>query len=197
MAERTRGRMSRKLLLTLLVVGVVGSLAGMGTFSAFSSTTSNDNNSFQAGTVYITDNDSNAAMYAVTNAKPGDSATSCITVTYLGTLNATVHLYGLNTGGALSPYVNLTVEQGTSSSPFGNCGTFTPTSTIYSGTLSVLPTTYAGGIATNPGAGFWATNNQVSYRFTVTLADDNNANGQGSGPISTGSHSFVWEAQNT
>jgi predicted ribosomally synthesized peptide with SipW-like signal peptide len=197
MAEKTRAKRGRKLLLTLLVVGVVGSLAGFGTFSAFSSTTSNDNNSFQAGTVYITDNDSNAAMYVVTNAKPGDNAVSCITVTYLGTLNATVKLYESGASGSLSPYVNLTVEQGTSSSPFGNCATFSPTSTIYSGTLAGFPTTYAGGVATNPVAGYWVTNNQISYRFTVTLQDNNAANGQGSGPMSTGSHSFIWEARNT
>ncbi len=196
MAEKTRAKRGRKVLLTLIVVGVVGSLAGFGTFSAFSSTTSNDNNYFQAGTVYITDNDSNAAMYNLTNAKPGDTATSCITVTYLGTLDAVVHLYATGVTGPLAPYVDLTVDQGTSSSPFGDCSTFSG-SNIYTGTLAGFPSDYASGLVTNPGAGFWATNDSVTYRFTVTLQDNNAANGQGAGPLDTGLHSFVWEAQNT
>ena len=42
--------------------------------------------SFAAGTVAITDNDSNTAMYNVRNQKPGDTLTRCIRVTYTGTL---------------------------------------------------------------------------------------------------------------
>lgn len=196
MAERKGGRRGRKILLTLLVVGVVGGMAGFGTFSAFSSTTSNSNNSFAAGTVYITDNDGGAAMYSVTNAKPLASTVSCINVKYLGTLDSNVRLYATGASGALAPYVNVTVEQGTGSTVFGDCTGFTASSTIYSGTLSGFPSTSGGGIATNPGAGFWVTNDELSYRFTVTVADDNAANGQGAGPLSTGTHSFVWEAQN-
>ncbi|HEX7464711.1 MAG TPA: TasA family protein [Actinomycetota bacterium] len=194
MAEKTRERRGRKLLLTLLVVGVIGSLAGFGTFSAFSSTTSNDNNSFEAGTVYITDNDNNVAMYQVANAAPGDSDVSCITVTYLGTLDASVVLYATGIVGPLAPYVDVTVEQGTSSSPFDSCATFVAGSTLFSGTLATFPSTYAGGLSTGPSP--WVTNDAVSYRFTVTLQDDNAANGGVAGPLSTGAHSFVWEAQN-
>ncbi|MEW6059181.1 MAG: TasA family protein [Actinomycetota bacterium] len=193
MAEKTRERRGRKLLLTLLVVGVIGSLAGFGTFSAFSSTTSNDNNFFEAGTVYITDNDAGAAMYQVTNAAPGDSEQSCITVTYLGTLDAGVRLYATGIVGPLAPYVDLVVEEGTSSSPFGDCSTFAASGVTYSGPLSGFPANWAGGLATGPAP--WVTNDAVSYRFTVTLADDNNANGQ-TVPLGTGVHSFVWEAQN-
>jgi predicted ribosomally synthesized peptide with SipW-like signal peptide len=197
MAEKTRERRGRKLLLTLLVVGVIGSLAGFGTFSAFSSTTSNDNNSFEAGTVYIVDNDGGVAMYQVTNAAPGTSDVSCITVTYLGTLPAAVHLYANGISGALAPYVDLTVEEGTDSAPsFDSCANFTASSTVFSGTLAGFQTAYADwatGLATG---GAWNQNDTHSYRFTVTLQDDNNANGE-TAPLSTGAHSFVWEAQNT
>jgi predicted ribosomally synthesized peptide with SipW-like signal peptide len=194
MAENDRQKRGRKLLLTLLIVGVVGSIAGIGTFSAFSSTTANSNNSFAAGTVYITDNDGGSAMFGVSNAKPG-SVSKCITVTYLGSLDANVHLYGSGFGGALAPYLNLKVEQGTSSSAFGSCATFSATSTLYNSGISGFATTYGTGYDTEPGAGRWATNDAISYRFTVTLADDNNANG-GSSPLASNNFSFTWEAQN-
>jgi len=43
----------------------------VGAFSAFSSTTANSGNSFASGTVVLADNDANAAMYQLTNQKPG------------------------------------------------------------------------------------------------------------------------------
>jgi hypothetical protein len=42
----------------------------------------------------------------------------------------------------------------------------------------------------------WNTNDTLVYRFTLTLQDNNNANGQGSGALTSGSHSFTWEARN-
>jgi predicted ribosomally synthesized peptide with SipW-like signal peptide len=189
--EQKRGR---KFLLTLLIVGVVGSLAGIGTFSAFSSTTDNTGNVFAAGTVYITDNDGGASsLYNVTNQKPGDTVTSCIKVTYTGSLSSTVKLYS-SAIGALGPYVNLTIIEGTGGGVFGNCTGFVAGTTIFGpAALSTFPTTYAAGLSTG---GTWSNPKTVTYQFTVTLADNNAANGQGSGPITTGAHSFTWEARN-
>ena len=196
--KRHRQNRGRKLLFTVLILGAVGSLAGIGTFSAFSSTTTNPDNNFTAGTVYLTDNDANTRMYNVTNAKPGDSATGCITVTYGGTLPSTVKLYGSGVAAALGPYVNLKVEQGSvpPATPFNDCSSFSATGTLYDSAIGSFPTTYAAGISTNPGAGQWVNGDSLSYRFTVTLADDNNANGQGAGQLSTGLHSYTWEARN-
>ena len=80
-------------LLSLLLIGALGSVAGLGVFGAFSSTTSNAGNDFASGTVTIADNDSNAALYNVTNRKPGDSVTSCIKLTCTGSLASDVRLY--------------------------------------------------------------------------------------------------------
>jgi hypothetical protein len=193
MAENDRQKRGRKLLLTLLIVGVVGSIAGIGTFSAFSSTTDNTGNAFAAGTVYIVDNDSGSAMFNVSNAKPATSYTSCIKVTYLGTLDASVKLYGSGFGGALAPYLTVKVEEGTGAAGFGNCTGFTPSSTLYNNVaMNSFPTTYAGASATG---GTWTTNKAVDYRFTITLADDNNANG-GATPKAANNFAFTWEAQN-
>jgi hypothetical protein len=193
MAENDRQKRGRKLLLTLLIVGVVGSIAGIGTFSAFSSTTSNSGNAFAAGTVYLVDNDTSSAMFNVSNAKPGTSYTSCIKVTYLGTLDASVKLYGSGFGGALAPYLTVKVEEGSGAAGFGDCTGFTSSATVYNNVaMNSFPTTYAGASATG---GTWTTNKAVDYRVTITLADNNNANG-GASPLAANNFTFTWEAQN-
>jgi len=190
---------SRKILLTLLLVGAASALAGFGTFSAFSSTTTNSGNQFDAGTVHLTDNDAGAAMYNVSNRKPGQSTQSCIKVTYGGTLPADVKLYTTSSVGPVADYIDLTVEKGSGNPTFPGCTGFTPESTIYTGELDDFTTaknSYANGIAAFPGAQTaWNQNDTLVYRFTLTLQDDNNANG-GATPLSTGSHAFTWEARN-
>ena len=187
--------MKRKLLATAAIMSAVAAVAGFATFSAFSSTTTNSNNSFSAGSVVLADNDSNAALYSVSNQKPGTSTVKCIVVTYTGTLDADVKLYASSVN-ASAQYINLTIDKGTSdTSTFPNCGTFTSQSTIYNGTLSNFASTknsYANGVAANPGAATkWVTNDALVYRFTLSVQDDNNANG-----ATSGTHAFTWEAQN-
>ena len=190
-------RMSRgrKTLLSLLLVGALGVVAGIGTFSAFSATTVNAGNTFDAGTVAISDNDANSAMYNIADAAPGDSVSACIQVTYTGSLDSTVALYG-SAVGAIGQYVDLTVEKGTGMAGFPDCTGFTPQGgAIYSGTLGGFATAHSNfgnGVVTNPGAQIvWNQNDALVYRFTLTLQDDDAAIGLQSGP-----HSFTWEAQN-
>jgi Camelysin metallo-endopeptidase len=189
-----------KLLMTLLVIGAVGAVAGLGAFSAFSSQTTNAGNSFAAGTVNLTDNDAGAAMYSVTNRKPGQQVQQCIKLTYDGTLPADVKLYTLSTINALGGYVDLTIDKGTATgATFPGCGTFTSEANIYTGTLGAFATaknSYANGVAAFPASQTqWNQNDTLVYRFTLTLQDDNNANG-GATPLSTGSHTFTFEARN-
>ena len=192
---------TRKALLSILVIGIVGTVAGVGTYSAFSSTTSNDGNVFAAGTVYLSDNDSGGAMYNVSNKKPADQAQSCLQVTYGSSLAADVKLYTTSSIGSVGQYIDLTVEKGTASgATFPGCGTYTSQSTIYSGTLSNFASTknsYANGVSAYPGSQTsWGNGDLLVYRFTLTLQDNNSANGGGSGALSSGSHSFTWEARN-
>jgi predicted ribosomally synthesized peptide with SipW-like signal peptide len=185
----------RKLLLTLLVVGVAGSLAAYGTFAAFSATTVNTGNSFAAGTVAIGDNDALAAMYSVSNQKPGQNTVKCILVTYTGSLDADVQLYTTTTTiPSAASNVSLTIEKGTAvGATFPDCGTFTSESTIYSGSLYDFQqnkNSYASGVAAYPGAATkWVTSNTLVYRFTLSVNDS------GSG-VNSGSHQFTWEARN-
>ncbi len=191
---------SRKLLLTGLLVGLVAAAVGTA-FSAFSSTTDNSGNSFAAGTVLVSDNDSGTAMLSLSGAKPGDSDTSCIKLTYTGTLGSTVRLYA-SVSGALAPYLTLTVTRGTDAAPsFDSCGSFTPDAAsyigsgagvIYSGPLSAFPATYSAGLvdplAASPET--WSTSESHSYRFVVSLNNDEAAQALGA------SASFTWEARN-
>lgn len=199
---RARWSRSRRTVLTLLVIGVAGLLAGAGSYAVFTATTGNTGNSFASGTVAIQDNDSNTAMLALANAKPGDADTSCIRIEYTGSLDSTVRLYG-SVSGSLASYLTLTVTRGTDSSPsFDSCANFTPDATnyigagngvVYSGPLSSFPASYAAGIV-DPTSGSpetWSQSEAHSYRFVVTLQDDNAAQGL------TGNASFTWEARNT
>jgi predicted ribosomally synthesized peptide with SipW-like signal peptide len=193
---------TRKTLVTLLVLGVVGTLAGVGTFSAFSATTVNSGNTFAAGTVYLADNDAGSAMYNVTNQKPGDTTVKCIRLTYTGSLAADVKLYTSSTVSALGDYVTLTIDKGTfPGGTFPDCSGFTADAggPIFSNTLSNFTTTknsYANGILAFPGTQTsWAQNDTVVYRFTLTLQDNNLANG-GAAALTTGAHAYTWEARN-
>ena len=192
---------SQRVMGTLLIIGLVGIVAGIGTFAAFSSSTSNDGNVFAAGTVYISDNDLSSAMYNVSNKKPGGTATGCIKVTYTGSLPADVKLYWTPNGSDnLSQYITADIDKVTynvgQEPTFPNCGTPASSSNLYSGNLSALATTYGGGIAVYPGSQTqWDQNDAVWFRFTLTLQDNANANGQSTAKT-TGAHSFTWEARN-
>jgi len=196
--------LTRKLVLSALVLGAVGLVGGLGTFSSFSSVTTNPTNSFAAGTVTIADNDAGSAMLALSNAKPADSSQSCIAITYGGTLDAAVHLYG-SVSGSLNPYLTLTVTRGTQSpASFGSaCTNFTADTNnyvgqgagvIFNGNLSSFTgTDWATGIvdpANGGGNETWTTSEVHVYKFVVTLANNNAAQGL------SGTAAFTWEAQN-
>ena len=193
----------RRLLLTALTIGVAGGLAGIGTYGAFSNSTTNAGNSISAGTVTIEDNDGDpgVAMLSLANGRPGDSDTSCIKVTYTGSLASTVRLYATLTGN-LKNYLTLTVTRGTDATPtFDNCTTFVPDPTdyngngpgvVYSGLLSAFPATYDAAIV-DPRAGTpetWTQNEAHVYKFTISLNNDTAAQGLSS------TAAFTWEARN-
>jgi hypothetical protein len=189
-----------KILRTLVVLGVLACIAGAGVFSAFSSQTDNPGNVVTAGSVTLSDNDGDSALYTLTAAKPGDSKASCIKVTYSGSLDANVRIYTPSTIGELGPSVNLKIEPGTQTTPsFPSCTGFTPDSggALFEGTLASFGSernSYANGIADFPGAATkWATNDSVVYRVTATLSASAPDSAQGK---TTGTHVIRWEAQN-
>jgi predicted ribosomally synthesized peptide with SipW-like signal peptide len=188
---------TKSLLRSLLAIGAAGALAAFGTFSAFSSSTENPGNQVNSGTVVLSDNDSDTALYDVDGAKAGDTVESCITVTYSGDLDADVKLYLPDAVGALAPYINMTVTPGTDASPsFGDCTGFAADGgPIFSDTLQVFRTahnSWANGLVDNPGSTTkWAQGNAVTYRVQLTLQNDDAAQGK-----ATGTHRLMWEARN-
>ena len=197
------GRIRRKLLGSAVVLGLIGVVAGVGTFSAFTATTANAGNTFAAGTVVLGDNDSNGAIFTMSGLKPGSTDSGCIEVAYTGTLASTVRLYGTTGGTGLAPYINLKVTRGTIASPtFDSCTGFSEDATdyisagagvIYNGTLDGYADSYAAGLV-DPLAGSpesWSTNEKHVYKFEVTVADNNSAQGL------TATQTFTWEARNS
>src|SRR3954453_22493393 len=78
------------------------------TQAAFTATTANTGNNVGSGSVALSDNDADGALFTMSNAKPGDTQTKCINVAYTGTLPAQVRLYATGVG-TLAPYLTLTV----------------------------------------------------------------------------------------
>lgn len=201
----TQTSRTRKVLLTMLVVGAVGAIASFGVFSAFSSSTTNSGNEFRAGTVVLTSNDGGQPMYSnVTNNKPGTAVTRCITVAYSGSLASNVRLYTTDASlGSLAQYVDVTVTPGhfTSGPPaYPSCTNWTADgSAVYSGTLANFQATknsFANGVTlAGPSASTWSNSDSIAYQFSYTVEDNNSANG-GATALTTGVHSFKFEAQN-
>jgi hypothetical protein len=193
-----------RVLASVVVIGLIaGLLLTQPTWSAFSATTGNPANSAATGTVALTDNDAGSAMFSLTDMTPGTSATSCIKVTYSGSLPALVHLYQTSGGTGLGSYLELTITRGTLSSAFADCSGFSADTTdyaglgqgiLYSGALASLGGTYAAGL-TDPRTAaipeIWTANEAHAYKLTLTLRNNDSAQ------TSTVTPTFTWEARNS
>jgi predicted ribosomally synthesized peptide with SipW-like signal peptide len=198
-SHETRRRTAVVLAAGLIGLALVAALVARTSMAAFTATTQSPGNSFDIGSVALTDDDSDGALFSLTGLAPGQSNQACIAVTYAGSLTSTgpVKLYApsgrtdvAGTGGDdAADYLLVTVEQGTGGG-YGSCAGFAPTSTLVTGTaLSALPTDYASGVTA------WtptATPQTRTYRFTVQL-DPTTPNG--AQDASTSNVRFTWEIQ--
>ncbi|QKS17477.1 hypothetical protein HUN59_15820 [Curtobacterium sp. Csp2] len=180
----------------LVASGVVVSTAS---YSAFSDVTSNPTSNWTAGSVALSDDDSNTALFTVTNLKPGSTGSKCIAVTSSGSLPSAVKLYtsSLTSQKDLAANITMTVDQGTGGG-FGSCDGFTALATG----ASVIPATTLSTLGTNTttfatGKGSWTPTGTAPetrvFKFTYTVSPDTPNTAQG-GSASLG---FTWEAQNT
>lgn len=188
----------RRVILAAIVAGVLlsSALVLTATRAAFLATTSNAGNSFGAGTVTLTDDDSDSALFELTNISPAEAPVSrCIEVEYSGTISdpGEVRLYsgGFTETGTLSSELDITVDIGTGAG-FSDCTGFNPSSTIFStGTLASFGsnhTDYASGIsAWDPSS----TDVRV-FRVTVDLPTDADNAVQGD---AISDLVFTWEVQ--
>ena len=176
--------------------------------AVFTATTTNAGNNFAAGSVAISDDDTGSVLFNIGNFAPGETFENCIAVTYDGTLDADVRLYGANLATTtllnLAPEINLAIDEGTLSGftatelggNEGDCTGFVFGSTLTAGgeTLDSFATSH-----TNFGNGLstWAplgsSSDTRTYRFTVELDPAVGDAYQGM----DAQIDFVWEAQNS
>ena len=172
-----------------------GGMVWASSYSAFSATTASPTNNWTSGTVALSDDDANTAMFSATNLKPGATGSKCIAVTSTGSLASTVKLYGTSyaTTKDLSSNINLKVEEGTGATS-ASCAGFTGGSTVYDGTMTAFGT---GKTDLASGVGTWAptggTSQTKSYKVTYTLSQSTPDSAQG-GAAALG---FTWESQNS
>ena len=175
---------------------MLGTVAAGGVFGFFSATTQNAGNEISTGTVALTDNDGGSAQFNVKNAKPGDSWTRCIKVSYAGTLPADVHHYLQATQSPIALYLHLKLEEGTQTpAVFPDCTGFTSATTLFDAGVPAYPgKNFENGSVTSPaGQLFWLPGDSVVFRTTLTLSDAAPDTVQG---ITGGNLTVVWEARN-
>lgn len=191
---------------TIRAIAGIGSLLVMSALivttsqAAFTASTDNTTNSFATGSIALVDDDVANALFSVTNAGPGDSATSCINVTYNGTIDPDlVKFYASGYTESVvdfGDFINVKIDEGSGAAggPTTSCTGFVSDdggTLEYDGTLPLMPTAYAGG------AGTWDPNNtgpgQVkSYEVTLELdASATNAEQNESITLLT----LTWEVQ--
>lgn len=128
-----------------------------------------------AEVVELTDSDAGTAMFAGDiPLAPGTTRDRCIEVTYTGAGEdvGPVLLYAASTSGDLAPYLDLTVDMGRAEDgAFGECSGFTPSGTLYEGTLAGFAAahhSYATGRTTWDPTGAAETR---TFRFRVAVQD--------------------------
>ena len=179
-----------------VAVLLAGLMVWQGSNAAFTSDTRNTGNSWELGTLGISDDDGGSAMFQIANAVPMQTGEKCIAVTASTGVPSTIKFYvGQLASDGLEPYIKLTIAQGTGGS-FASCTGFTATQTEASQPLASLDTdhsSWATGILP------WTTSVGVTktYKFDwvfdttgLTEAQVNALQGKAA------SINFEWELQN-
>jgi hypothetical protein len=124
---RTPSARSRKILALSsgpVAVLLAGLMVWQGSAAAFTADTRNIGNSWETGSVALSDDDAGFAMFGVQNVVPGDSGSRCIVVTATPSVTSTVKTYVQSlAAGGLESHVFVSMEQGSGGS-FGDCAGF-------------------------------------------------------------------------
>ena len=181
---------------------LAGLLVWQGSNAAFTATTTSPGNTWTAGSVALENNAIDGvyrqvgqAAFSLTNIKPGDTLSRCITVRSAGTVPANGRFYVTNVsgvagpgGGSLPTQIRLTVQTG-SSAP-ADCTGFTSSGTVVN---DVALPSVVGSYAAAPNS--WTltgtANETQTYRVTYVFDPAAGNAFQGSSATAT----FNWEVQ--
>lgn len=115
-------RRSRRLLVPLATLAAAGALV-VGSGADFTSASANSQSVVTSGTLTQSNSRDNAAIFNVTNIKPGDTVTGSVTITNTGTLPATFSVTETDTGNFVDrSLLTMTITQAGKSiysGPFG------------------------------------------------------------------------------
>ncbi|MFN8170157.1 MAG: hypothetical protein U0S36_15435 [Candidatus Nanopelagicales bacterium] len=191
-----------------------GLLVWQGSYAAFSASTDNTADAWTTGQLALTNNGGTGTTYTgtttgifgsgtpqpETNMKPGATGAKCITVQSGGNLAGNIKLFrgaiGGTNGPALANQLNLTITAapvGAGVNVLADCATFpaTGTTSIYTGTLTGMPTAY--GLQT--GMGVTAGVQKVAYRIGWTFASTGTNSGDNALQSSSATADLTWEIQ--
>jgi hypothetical protein len=129
-----------------------------------------------AATPVLELHDRGSAVLSLENAKPGDSATGCVRLTYRGAEDARVLLYGTTIGTGFDRYLELTITSGPSCARAGK--------SVFDGTLAAFPDSPGDALAES-----WSPDEARAYRFSLSVRDDNRAQGL------TARQTFTWSTR--
>ena len=181
-----------KLLATIAVLGLLLTAVAAVVHSSFTATAGNEGNTFEAGSISLTDNDGAKVLFDVDGLEPASPpVVRCIEVGYAskGELTAKVRLYG-ETSGALAEHLRLKVVRGMWAGPrpaAGSCGdAFVPQEALFDGTLATFPRAWQDGIQ-DPHT--WEDGDRLFYRLEASLANTDAAQGK------SATQAFTFEAR--
>lgn len=170
-----------------------GVLVLQGSNAAFTASTSNNGNSVGSGTVVLTDDDSNTAMFNVAGLNGGQTVERCVKVTYSGTLRADIKLHGTVGGTGLAPGLATTIRVGTGTASTGgtsfSCAGFSGGVDLFDGSLAAFGTSHSGYASGLGGFADAAATTTKAYKIEVVVSNDNAYQGK------TATVAFTWEAQ--
>ena len=136
--ERTgTGRTTARALATALALLMISLLVVTRSRDAFDTNPATAEASFTTGDVRLTDDDNGTTLFDIPNMVPGRPASDCIAVTYEGDVLPVDVELDASADGNLVDALLVSIEAGDGGG-FQNCGGFTPTGTLFEGTLREL-----------------------------------------------------------
>lgn len=163
---------SRKILVPLATLAAAGAIA-IGSGATFTSTTANTISSVTAGTLTHTNSKDNAAVFTLTNLKPGDTLTGSLTLKNTGSLPAAFSLTEkTSTNTFAGSNLSLEIKNATTGA------------VVYTGTFGGLED------GVKKDIGQIAPDASSKFDFTVKLAQDADNNDQGKAATAT----YQWDS---